>query len=211
MTPSEPWPWLALAGLGLFHGLNPAMGWLFAVGLGMHRRSAKVVALALGPIALGHAVSVALFVALFLAFGLMLDHRLLLLAGGAVLVGWGLWLTIVGHRGAPRIGMRTGWLGLGLWSFLMASAHGAGLMLVPIILPMCSSHGPGAAHLAPGAAPLLLAAVAVHSAVMLTTIGAVSLTVYHWVGVGFLRRAWINLDRVWGLALIGAGAILAAT
>jgi hypothetical protein len=205
------WPWLALAGLGLFHGLNPAMGWLFAVALGMHRRSIRVVGAALLPIAVGHALSVGLVLALVFAFGLMVDHRVLHLGGAALLVGWGAWLIAVGHKGAPIVGMRTGYLGLGLWSFLMASAHGAGLMLVPVLLPICTPHGLGEARLAPDTIGLALAAVALHSAVMLATIAAVSLSVYRWVGVGFLRRAWINLDLVWAFALIVAGAIVAFT
>jgi hypothetical protein len=206
---SGPWPWLAIAGLGLFHGLNPAMGWLFAVALGMYRRSAGVVLAALGPIAIGHALSVAAVVALMLAFGVMIDHRLLHWGGAALLVGWGAWLTVMGHKGQPRVGMRTGYLGLGVWSFLMSSAHGAGLMLVPVLLPICTSHGPGGARLAPDAIPLATAAVALHSIVMLATIAAVAISVYRWVGLGFLRSAWINLDRLWALALVGAGALLA--
>jgi hypothetical protein len=200
-------PWLALVGLGVFHGLNPAMGWLFAVALGMNRQSEKVVWLSLLPIALGHALSVALVLAAFLGFAAMVHLAIVHAAAAALLIGWGVWQLTLGHGRAPRIGMRTGYVGLGLWSFLMASAHGAGLMLIPVLLAICT-RGRGAHALVPGSAPLALAGVAAHSAAMLATIAAVAVSVYRWIGVAFLRRAWINLDRIWGAALIAAGLLL---
>jgi hypothetical protein len=204
------WPWFALAGLGLFHGLNPAMGWLFAVALGLYRKSARVVAVALIPIAAGHALAVALALGLVLGLGLMVGHDWLHRLAGALLIGWALWHLAFGHRGTARIGMRTGYLGLGLWSFLMASAHGAGLMLVPVLLPICSARAGAHAAIAPSAWPIALAALAVHSAVMLATIAAVSLSVYRWIGLGFLRKGWINLDLVWTAALAACGVLLLA-
>src|SRR6266852_932885 len=138
-APAELWPWLALAGLGLFHGINPAMGWLFAVALGLNRGSRRVVLLSLVPIALGHAAAVAAVLLAVLTLGLMLDHAMLMRAAAVLLIGWALWHAIYGHRQRLRVGMQTGLAGLVLWSFLMASAHGAGLMLVPILLPICAS------------------------------------------------------------------------
>src|SRR5512133_482137 len=101
-------PWLALAGLGLFHGVNPAMGWLFAVALGLHRHSQNVVLLSLLPIALGHAVSVALVVAAVLALGRVVDHTLLTRLAAVALIGWALWHALYGHRQRVRVGMTTG-------------------------------------------------------------------------------------------------------
>src|SRR5438445_4328677 len=143
--PTEPWPWLAVAGLGFFHGINPAMGWLFAVALGLHRQSRRIVLVSWVPIALGHAASVAIVVFVVLAFGLLLDHTMLSRAAAIVLLGWAIWQGSLGHRHRLRIGMQTGLVGLGLWSFLMATAHGAGLMLVPVLLPLCLSGSPAGA------------------------------------------------------------------
>src|SRR5260370_331405 len=110
------WPWLAIAGLGAFHGLNPAMGWLFAVGLGLHRKSRRVVLLSLVPILIGHALSIGLVLYAAIALGLFIDERLLTKAAGLVLIAWALWHWFYGHRHRVRVGMRTGLLGLGFWS-----------------------------------------------------------------------------------------------
>ncbi|HEY6601967.1 MAG TPA: hypothetical protein VI009_09135 [Xanthobacteraceae bacterium] len=206
IPPTEFWPWLALAGLGLFHGLNPAMGWLFAVALGLHRGSQRIVLLSLVPITVGHAAAVAAVLLAVLALGLVLDHTILLRVAGLVLIGWALWHALYGHRRRLRVGMQTGLLGLVLWSFLMASAHGAGLMLIPALAPICGS-APAASSATFGA-PLALAALAVHSAVMLATIAAVSLIVYNWTGVDFLRRSWINVDLIWVAVLATCGVAL---
>jgi len=204
---SDLWPWVAVAGLGLFHGVNPAMGWLFAVALGLHRQSQKVVLISLVPIALGHAVAVAAVLAAFLALGLFVDHTILMRLAAVVLIGWALWHALYGHRQRVRVGMQAGLLGLALWSFLMASAHGAGLMLIPVVAPLCVSPAPGQ-ELTSGAIPVALAALGVHTAAMLATIAIIALVVYHVVGVAFLRRGWINLDFVWIAALMMSGVVL---
>jgi hypothetical protein len=206
IPPTEFWPWLALAGLGLFHGLNPAMGWLFAVALGLHRGSQRIVLLSLVPITVGHAAAVAAVLVAALALGLVLDHTILLRVAALVLIGWALWHALYGHRRRVRVGMQTGLLGLVLWSFLMASAHGAGLMLIPALAPLCGS-APSATAATFGT-PLALAALGVHSAVMLATIAAVSLIVYNWTGVDFLRRSWINVDLIWVAVLATCGVAL---
>jgi hypothetical protein len=205
-APADIWPWLALVGLGLYHGINPAMGWLFAVALGLHRQSQNVVLWSLVPIALGHAVAVAAVLAAVLMLGLVLDHTRLLQLAALVLIGWALWHALYGHRQRVRVGMQTGLLGLTLWSFLMATAHGAGLMLIPVVAPLCLS-GPTQA-LDTGSIPLALAALGVHTATMLATIAAIGIVVYRWVGVGFLRRGWINLDLLWTGALALCGIVL---
>ena len=180
MTSSDLWPWLALVGLGLFHGINPAMGWLFAVALGLHRRSQTVVLLSLVPIALGHAVAVAAVLAAFLALGLVIDHTILMRLAAVVLIGWALWHALYGHRQRVRVGMQTGLMGLALWSFLMASAHGAGLMLIPVVAPLCLAGDAGAGADRPARSiAIALAALGVHTGAMLATIAIIALVVYH--------------------------------
>jgi hypothetical protein len=205
---SDLWPWFALAGLGLFHGINPAMGWLFAVALGLHRQSQTIVLLSLVPIALGHAVAVAVVLAAFLALGFLVDLAILSRLAAIVLIGWALWHALYGHRQRVRVGMQTGLMGLALWSFLMASAHGAGLMLIPVVAPLCISGAPGQELLSAGSVPIALAALGVHTGAMLATIAVVALLVYRVVGVDFLRRGWINLDYVWVAALLVSGVVL---
>ena len=115
-----------MAALGVFHGLNPAMGWLFAVALGLHRQSRKIVAMAWAPIAVGHAAAVAIVLTVVLLLDSALDYRLLGRTVGMALLGWALWHGLRGHRRRLRVGMQTGIAGLAVWSFLMSSAHGAG-------------------------------------------------------------------------------------
>jgi hypothetical protein len=202
VAPDALWPWLTLAGLGFFHGINPAMGWLFAVALGLHQQSRKVVLLSWVPIAVGHAAAVAAVLLAVLALGLMLDHATLSRAAAGLLIGWALWHAVRGHRQRLRIGMQTGLAGLALWSFLMSSAHGAGLMLVPVLLPLCA---PGSAR---PSLPIAAAALGVHTAAMLATIAVVSVIVYGWLGLAFLRTSWLNFDLIWIAALGSCGVIL---
>jgi len=201
--------WLTIAGLGVFHGVNPAMGWLFAVALGLHRGSRATVLLSLVPIVLGHALAVAIVLAAALALGRTMDPRLLTLVAAIILLGWAAWHAAFGHRQHVRIGMRTGLAGLALWSFLMAAAHGAGLMLVPVLLPICTA---GGEVLEAGALTGIgLSAVAVHSAALLATTAAVAMVVYEWLGLAALRTAWINFDRIWVAALALSGGVLLVT
>jgi hypothetical protein len=202
------WPWLALAGLGAFHGINPAMGWLFAVALAMHRKSRRVLWLSLVPIAIGHAVSVAAVVAAVVTLGLVVDRRLLEIAAGVFLLSWAAYVAVYGHRHRVRVGMQTSMAGLGVWSFLMATAHGAGLMLVPFIIPLCLSASPSHEFFAAQSFFIALAAVGVHTVAILAVIAAISSIVYESIGVAFLRYGWINLDRFWIAALAATGLIL---
>jgi hypothetical protein len=204
------WPWLVLAGLGAFHGLNPAMGWLFAVGLGLHRQSRATVYLSLIPLALGHALSVGVVAGAFVATGVLVDTRLLRIGSGLLLIGWAAYHWRWGHRHRVRVGMQTGMLGLALWSFLMAGAHGAGLMLLPVLMPLCYPGGVPASGAGPAA--VAFAGLAVHTAAMLAATALVAGVVYEWVGVAILRHAWINVDALWvaALALCGAWLVLTA-
>jgi hypothetical protein len=206
--PDALWLWLAVAGLGLFHGINPAMGWLFAVALGLNRGSERMVWLALAPIGLGHALAVAVILFLVLALGLILEPGLLRPLAAALLFAWAGWHALYGRRHQVRFGMQVGLGGLFAWSFLMANAHGAGLMLIPAVIPLCLAASP--IHTLTAATSLLvgLTALALHTAAMLATIGIVSLVVYKWVGVAFLRRGWINLDLLWTIALVLCGIVL---
>ena len=198
-------PWLVLIGLGAFHGLNPAMGWLFAVALGLYRHSRKVVLVSLIPIALGHAAAIAVVVYAVVVLGMAVDQETFRIVSGVLLIGWGVYHLIYGHHHRLRIGLSTGLLGLFAWSFVMATAHGAGMMLIPVLMPLAQA-GEHAHHM-PVTNSLAIAtlAVLVHSLAMLTTTGAVALIVYQWVGLDFLRRGWINLDLLWTAALIGIG------
>ena len=201
-------PWLALIALGAFHGANPAMGWLFAVALGLHRGRRSVVWLSLLPIAAGHALSVAAVVLALLLFGFVVNMRAVEIAGAMMLVGMAGYHLAFGHKGRVRIGMTTGMGGLALWSFLMATAHGAGLMMIPAVLPLCLAASPARELTAAGSLPISLAAVGVHMAAMLAVTAMVAGAVHQWIGVGFLRRGWVNLDLFWSLALLLAAAVL---
>ena len=198
-------PWLILIALGAFHGLNPAMGWLFAVALGLYRQSRKTVLASLIPIALGHAASIAVVVYAVVVLGAAIDPKTFRVVSGVLLTAWGLYHALYGHRHRMRIGLRTGLIGLFAWSFVMATAHGAGMMLIPVLMPLEQTQEH--AHHLPATGSLAIAtlAVIVHSLAMLVTTGVVALVVYEWVGLDFLRRGWINLDLIWTAALIGMG------
>jgi hypothetical protein len=198
------WPWAALALLGVYHGVNPGMGWLFAVGRGLQERRRSAVLGALLPIALGHEASIVLVVvAVVLTQALVPPHTVRLVAA-LVLVAFGVW-TLVRPRRHPRgFGMRVGVPGLAAWSFLMSSAHGAGLMVAPVLLglPVADQYG----DLRQLGTTAALAAT-VHVAAMLTTMALVAVVVYEKLGLGLLRRSWFNLDLAWSVALLLAGAV----
>ena len=215
---TELWPWLILVGLGMYHGLNPAMGWLFAVGLGLHRQSRAVVLQSLIPIALGHAGSIAAVAFALAATRVAVEPRPLRLAAAALLISFGLYRLVKGYRHKFRAGMQVGFVDLAVWSFLMATAHGAGLMLLPVLLALPVDYGaalyshPHAAHMAGfgGSMGVALVAVLVHTAAMLVATGAIALVVYDRIGLAFLRRGWVNLDLLWSLVLLGSGALMIA-
>ncbi|MCM5681403.1 hypothetical protein M8A51_17890 [Schlegelella sp. S2-27] len=180
------WPWLAVAGVGALHGLNPAAGWVFAAAWGVQSRDRAQALRALLPIALGHAASVAL-VAAAVAMGLTMDLTLLQAPAGVLLVA-----VLVAHlRGctAGRVPGRAGHAGLALWSFMMSTAHGAGLMLVPALVPLCLGDGPAREITASGSLMLALAAVGVHTAAMLAVTGVMAAGACRGIGAaaGWLR------------------------
>src|SRR5262247_4025478 len=142
---SDWWFWLTLLGLGAYHGVNPAMGWLFAVALGMQEKSRRAVLWAVLPIALGHALAISVVVSLLWFAQKNLPEQMLRYCAVAVLIGFGCY-RLIRSRHPKWVGMRVGFSDLTLWSFMMASAHGAGLMLAPIILARSevSRVGPGA-------------------------------------------------------------------
>jgi hypothetical protein len=202
--------WPALLALGAGHGINPAMGWLFAVALGLQRGSRRAVWASLGPLALGHAAAIAAAIVAAGMVGLVLSSGALRWVTAALLVGLGVYrLVSAGH--ITYGGMRANGRELATWSFLMASAHGAGLMVLPLVLgkAVTAQHGHTVA-MASSIAPAevewsgLLAALT-HSAGYLLMTGAIAVLVYERIGLGFLRRGWINLDLVWAIALVITG------
>ena len=205
---SDAWPWLSFAGLGAFHGLNPAMGWLFAVALGLHRQSRAVVAVSLLPIAAGHLASVVVVAGLLVVLGTLVPGRLIQITSGALLLAWAAWHWRYGHRHRVRFGMQVGLVGLGVWSFLMATAHGAGLMLLPALMQTCIGATAGGAQ---GPLPTALAGIGLHTLAMAATAVMVAGIVYEWLGVAVLRRAWLNVDLLWIGALAATGLMLLAT
>ena len=211
---SDLWPWIALFGLGAYHGINPAMGWLFAVALGLQEKSRRAVLTAIPPIALGHALSVAVVVAFVWLAQASLPENILRYGCAAILFGYGLF-RLLRSRHPKWVGMRVGFRDLTLWSFIMTSAHGAGLMLVPILVGWSHDHS-GHSHgvLSSSGMPALsgplqrVAAVAVHSAGHLIVALVIALVVYEKLGLSLLRSAWFNLDLLWTIALMICGVLI---
>jgi hypothetical protein len=200
---------IALLALGAGHGINPGMGWLFAVALGFQRQSRLAVWGALGPLAVGHALAIAAAIAAAGVIGLVVPPDVLKWGAAALLVGTGLY-RLARSRHISYGGMQVNARELATWSFLMASAHGAGLMVLPLLMgtPPAAGH---AHHLAasaiafPGIEWSGIVAALVHTAGYLLVTGAIALIVYERVGVRFLRKAWVNLDLVWAVALVVTG------
>jgi hypothetical protein len=199
------WSLVTLAGLGAAHGLNPAMGWLFAVFIGLQEGSRRALARSLVPIAIGHEASVALTVLLIEISAGAISQQAVGLGGAALLVGFGLW-KLRGRRAHPRwVGMRLSAFELAGWSMLMSTAHGAGLMLLPVALRTGTPDH--ALDDLGGLTVTAFAAAAVHTLAMVAVMATIAVAVYDVVGLRFLRSRWINLDRVWALGLISAGVV----
>ncbi len=221
------WPWLILFGLGAYHGINPAMGWLFAVALGLQEKSRRAVFLAIPPIGLGHALSIGLVVGLLWLARAIVPQSPLRYGAAAILFAFALYRR-VRSRHPTWVGMRVGFRDLTLWSFLMATAHGAGLMLMPILLawphqandpelvgqtahashssPLSLLHGPASEGSVEWAA-----AVGLHTIGYLSVAALIAVLVYEKLGLAFLRRAWLNLDLIWIIALMVSGALALLT
>jgi len=189
---SEFHSWGMLTALGAFHGVNPGMGWLFAVALGMQERSSAAVWRAMGPLALGHALAVGAAVLAALAAGVVVPAPAVQWLVAVALVAMGVYRLARGRH--PRYGgMRMGAAELAIWSLLMATAHGAGLMVVPLVLHEGVAPGPA------------IGVTLVHTGSYLLATAMVAAAVYGWLGLAQLRRVWVNLDLVWGVALVLTG------
>ena len=198
------WPWLALGLLGAYHGLNPGMGWLFAVARGLQEGSRGAVLASLIPIVIGHEASVVVVAGAAVATEHLLATPTVRLLAALVLVSVGVY-RIARPRSHPRgFGMRVGSMGLAAWSFLMSSAHGAGLMVVPVLLGWPVAEGLPAVN---QLAALVVVATTVHVAAMVVVMAGAALVVYQFVGLRILRRSWFNLDLVWAASLAMAGLI----
>jgi hypothetical protein len=210
-TPSFAWPAILL--LGVWHGLNPGMGWLFAVALGMQHRQRRAVWRALLPLAAGHGIAIAGTVLIAAALGRVLPRTVLGWFVAVTLVAFGV-LKLFSSRHPRYGGMRVTPVELTTWSGLMATAHGAGLMVVPFVLGNSGvpeeTHA-HAAHMAavvstPGVEAAVMATM-VHTVGYLLVTGLLAVIVYERLGLTMLRRLWVNLDLVWALALIATGLL----
>ena len=211
MTDQAIFSWLALIGLGAFHGINPGMGWLFAVALGMQEQRRAAVYEALLPLALGHALAVVAAMAVAVAIGAVIPLEVLRWVLATILLLFGI-SRFFRHHHPRRSGMKVGMGGLTWWSFLMASAHGAGLMVVPLFLGMSVTATHHAHHnMAYSTAPMVLLATGAHAAGYLLVTAVVAALVFEKFGVALLRRAWFNLDRIWAAALVATGSITLAS
>ena len=225
------WTYVSLLGLGAYHGINPGMGWLFAVALGMQERSRRAVLATVPPFALGHALSIAVVVTVLWFLQMSVPETVLRIGTAGVLFSFGLY-RLIRMRHPKWVGMRVGFRDLALWSFLMASAHGAGLMLVPFLLgtnPQSAHSGHVVvASLAPNtgehaghvvaqldASANVVAevagrflAVSMHTVGYLLVTAAIAVVVYEKLGLALLRRAWFNLDLFWMVALMATGILI---
>ena len=203
--------WLIVVGSGVYHGLNPAMGWPLAVSAALMGRGRRDLLGALGLLALGHLLAMA---AILLPFTLMTAilrwQRPIRIGAAIAVIAFGLWLLV--NRRHPRFIARIRPTQLALWSFAVATAHGAGLMLVPIYLGICRANALDRTHQAASVliggnlATAVLVSL-VHTAVMIVTGGLMALLVHAWLGLQFLTRSWFNLDAVWAASLVAVGGV----
>ncbi len=199
----------ALALLGVFHGIDPGMGWLFAVSFGLQERSRRAVLRSLPPIALGHEGAIAIMIVVLTVTSSLFASKAIVLTGGVILLAFGIW-SVRRKQHVRWVGMRLSRWQLAGWSFVMSSAHGAGLMLMTVfafsmddgVSPL-DIHRYGVLH----AAAVGLLAMAVHIGAMIITCGVTALVIYEVLGLGVLRSLWVNLDKVWAFALVGAGVV----
>ena len=194
--------------LGAFHGINPGMGWLFAVALGMQERREGAVWRALIPLTLGHGMALAAVILIAVAAGVAVPATSLKLPVAITLAVLGIY-RLVRHSHFTGGGMRVGMWGLTVWSFLMATCHGAGLMVLPAFLGMTAAQGASchATAAATASAWMGITTTLVHGAGYLIVTAAAAWVVYTKLGVGLLRKAWFNLDLIWAVALIATGVL----
>jgi hypothetical protein len=213
--------WLTLVGLGAYHGANPAMGWLFAVSQGMQHRSRGAVLRALGPIALGHELSIVVVAVVVLGAAAVVDSSVLHVVAAVVLLAFGLFRFVKPRAHWRWTTMNVTRRELTLWSFLMSTAHGAGLMVAPVLIgldgaPAAAAHVRAHDHADAGMVhdvPALAAGVGItlHVLAMLLVMGAVAVLFYEKLGLQVLRRAWLNTDQVWASAFVCAAVITLVT
>jgi len=203
--------WLAVVASGLYHGINPGMGWPLAVSAGLMERSSRALLAALFPLWLGHLLATLLVILPFALLLMLVEwQRQIQLGASLLVIGFGVFRLL--HRRHPRALARIPPTQLALWSFAVAIAHGAGLMLVPIYLGLCqasdldSGHAAAATLIHANLALALLVSVA-HSAAMIVAGGCSAWLVYRYLGLKFLSRSWFNLDTAWASSLILVGAI----
>ncbi|MEX0371313.1 MAG: hypothetical protein AB3N09_11830 [Tateyamaria sp.] len=202
--------WLAVILSGLYHGLNPGMGWPLAVSSALFERRRSALWPALGALSLGHFAAMLGILLPFSMMTLLIDFESQIRIGaGLLVIGMGLYLVIT--RKHPRFLARIPPHKLTLWSFLVALAHGAALMLVPIYLGLCAIEELDAGHRAASAlmatTALALAVAMLHTVAMMGSGGAVAYAVHRWLGLNFLKRGWFDLELVWALSLILVGGI----
>lgn len=203
--------WLAVIGSGIYHGINPGMGWPLAVSAGLMGRGQRDLIAALGPLAIGHMAAMA---GILLPFAVMASlvqwQHEIRIGAGVLVVGMGIYLLI--NRRHPRFLARIRPTQLALWSFAVAMAHGAGLMLVPIFLGLCKAGELDAGHAAAmtlmgGNVGMAVAVSVVHAGAMIVSGGLIAWAVFRWLGPQFISRSWFNLDVVWALSLILVGGL----
>ncbi|SDX16486.1 hypothetical protein SAMN05444487_11157 [Marininema mesophilum] len=201
--------WLTVALMGAFHGINPGMGWLFAVALGLQDKNSRSLFRAILPLALGHALALLICLAVLSIGQMMISDKLIRWLAGGILILFGVYRFF--RQKHPRwVGMRVGFRDLSVWSFTMALAHGAGLMLIPVFL-VGQDHS--TMHSAHGDTPMFfgwveyLMGIGLHTAVFLCVTAGIAWLVYRKLGLLFLRKAWFNLDIIWAIALFLSGVI----
>lgn len=215
-APSWTWGWPALFLLGAYHGINPGMGWLFAVARGMQEHATKAVARALVPITLGHALSIGVVIALAGLIQIVLPLGYVKIVVAFALISLGVF-RLLRRRHFAWGGMQVGFRDLTIWSFLMASAHGAGLMVLPVVMRVAASSNAADAmpaghehhmQMAAGGGPWTgIAATLVHTLGYLSVTALIALLVYRKFGLSLLRKGWFNMDLVWVVALIVTGCV----
>ena len=206
------WLWLAVIASGLYHGVNPAMGWPLAVSAGLMEKTPRALFRALGPLSAGHFLAI---LVMLLPFGLLLAlaewRREIQVAAALVVIGFGIFRLLERHH--PRSLARISPAQLGLWSFAIAIAHGAGLMLVPIYLGLCraaAADDRAAGGLVEGNLGVAVLVAIVHVIAMIGAGGCLAWLVYRYLGLKFVSRSWFNLDAVWAISLILVGGIALA-
>ena len=203
--------WLAVIGSGLYHGVNPGMGWPLAVSAGLMGNGRRDLFAALGPLAGGHLLAMMGILLPFVVMSALITwQQEIRIAAALILIAVGIWLFF--NRRHPRFLARIKPTQLALWSFAVATAHGAGLMLVPIYLGLCRVEEidvghQAAATLIGGNLVVAILVSVVHAGAMIATGGMIAFAVLEWLGLKFLSKSWFNLDAIWALSLVLIGAI----